>query len=47
MGKYGVKIPQKAALADWKKVKVWMMMMIAASLIWAGAAEKPEQSKII
>ena len=25
---------------------VWMMMMIAASLIWAGASEKPEQSKI-
>ena len=24
--------------------KVWMMMMIAASLIWSGAAEKPEQS---
>ena len=23
-----------------------MMMMIAASLMWAGAAEKPEQSKI-
>ena len=22
-----------------------MMMMIAASLMWAGAAEKPEQSK--
>ena len=22
--------------------KVWMMMMIAASLMWAGAAEKPE-----
>ncbi len=35
-------IPQKAALADWKKVKVWMMMMIAASLMWAGAAEKPD-----
>ena len=40
------KIPQKAALANWKKVKVWMMMMIAASLMWAGAAEKPEQSKM-
>ena len=38
-------VPQKAALADWKKVKVWMMM-IAASLMWAGAAEKPEQSKM-
>ena len=25
-------LPQKAALADWKKVKVWMMM-IATSLI--------------
>ena len=38
-------VPQKAALADWKKVKVWKMM-IAASLIWAGAAEKPEQFKM-
>ena len=27
-----------------KSHKVWMMM-IAASLMWAGAAEKPEQSK--
>ena len=26
---------------------VWMTMMIAASLMWAGAAEKPEQSKRI
>ena len=34
-------VPQKAALADWKKShKVWMMMMIAASLMLAGAAEK-------
>ena len=24
-----------------------MMMMIAAGLMWAGAAEKPDQSKII
>ena len=39
-------IPQKAALADWKKVLVWMMMMIAVNLMWAGAAEKPEQSKM-
>ena len=32
-----------------KSHKVWMMMMmmIAASLTWAGAADKPEQSKII
>ena len=29
-------LPHKAALADWKKV--WMMM-IAASLMWGGAAE--------
>ena len=29
-----------------KSHKVWMMMMIAASLMWAGAAEKPEQSKM-
>ena len=27
-----------------KSHKVWMMM-IAASLIWAGAAEEPEKSK--
>ena len=26
--------------------KVRMMMMIAASWMWAGAAEKPEQSKM-
>ena len=40
-------IPQKAALANWKKSrKVWMMMMITASLMWAGAAEKPESSKM-
>ena len=40
-------VPQKAALADWKKShKVWMIMMIAASLMWAGAAEMPEQSKM-
>ena len=25
-----------------KSHKVWMMMMIAASLMWAGAAEKPD-----
>ena len=36
-------VPQKAALADWKKShKVSMMMMIAVSLMWAGAAEKPD-----
>ena len=29
-----------------KSHKVWMMMMIAASLMWAGAAEKPDQSKM-
>ena len=29
-----------------KSHKVWMMMMIAASSIWAGVAEKPEQSKL-
>ena len=29
-----------------KSHKVWMMMMIAASLMWAGAAEMPEQSKM-
>ena len=29
-----------------KSHNVWMMMMIAASLMWAGAAEKPEQSKM-
>ena len=29
-----------------KSHKVWMMMMIAASLVWAGAAETPEQSKL-
>ena len=29
-----------------KSHEVWMMMMIAASLMWAGAAEKPEQSKM-
>ena len=41
-------VPQKVALADLKKShKVWMMMMIAASLMWVGAAEKPEQSKMI
>ena len=37
-------IPQKAALTNWKKVKVWMMI-IAASLMGAGAAEKHEQLK--
>ncbi len=37
-------LPQKAALADWKKV--WMMMMNSASLMWAGAAKKPEQSNM-
>ncbi len=26
--------------------KVWMMIMIAASLMWAGVAEKREQSKM-
>ena len=30
-----------------KSHEVWMMMMIAASLLWAGAAEKPEQAKMI
>ena len=30
-----------------KSHKLWMMMMITASLMWAGAAEKPEQSKMI
>ena len=29
-----------------KSHEVWMMMMIAASWMWAGAAEKPEQSKM-
>ena len=29
-----------------KSHEVWMMMMIAASLMWAGAAEKTEQSKM-
>ena len=29
-----------------KSHKVWMMMTTAASLMWAGAAEKPEQSKM-
>ena len=29
-----------------KSREVWMTMMIAASLIWAGVAEKPEQSKM-
>ena len=29
-----------------KSHKVWMMMMIAARLMWAEAAEMPEQSKI-
>ena len=29
-----------------KSHKVWMMMMIAASLMLAGAAEKPELSKM-
>ena len=30
-----------------KSHKVWMMMMIAASLMWARASEMPEQSKMI
>ena len=30
-----------------KSRKVWMIMMIAASLMWAGVAEKPKQSKMI
>ena len=29
-----------------KSHEVWMMMIIAVSLMWAGAAEKPEQSKM-
>ena len=34
-------IPKKEALAEWKKIhKVWMMMMIAAGLIWAGEAQR-------
>ena len=42
-------VPQKAALADWKKVRflMMMMMMIATSSMWVGAAEMPEQSKMI
>ena len=28
-------------LTGWS-LNVWMMMMIAASLMWAGAAEKPD-----
>ncbi len=30
-----------------KSHKVWVMMMIAASFMWVGAAEKSEQSKTI
>ena len=41
-----MEVPQKAALADWKKSHKVSMMMIAASLMWAGAAEMPEQSKM-
>ena len=37
-------LPQKAALAVWKKV--WMMIMIAVDLIWTGAVEKREQLKV-
>ena len=29
-----------------KKKEVWMKMMIAAILMWVGAAEKPDQSKM-
>ena len=29
-----------------KSHEVWMMMIIAVSLMWGGAAEKPEQYKI-
>ena len=29
-----------------KNHKVWMMMMIAAGLMWAGVAEKCEQLKV-
>ena len=29
-----------------KSHKVWMMVMIAASLMWAGAAEKPEHCSV-
>ena len=29
-----------------KSHEVWMMMMIAAGLMWAGAAEKREQLKV-
>ena len=32
-------LPKKAALADWKKVNVGMMIIIAEGLIWAGTAE--------
>ena len=39
-------LPQKAALADWKKSHKVLMMMIAAGLMWAGAAKKFEQLKV-
>ena len=32
-------LPQKAALAKWKMVKDWMIIMIAEGLMWVEAAE--------
>ena len=43
----GHSLPRKAVLADWKKVKVWMIMMIAAGLMWAEAIEKFENFTVI
>ena len=40
-------ITQKAALADWKNCHEVRMIMRAASLMWAGAAENREQPKIV
>ena len=35
-------IPQEAALANLKSLKVWIKMMKSASLMWIGAAEHSE-----
>jgi len=39
-------LPQGGSRRLEKSHIVWMMMLIAAGLMWAGAAEKPEQSKM-
>ena len=39
-----INLIQKAALADWKKV--WMMIKIAAGLMWEGVRKEHEQLNV-